>query len=321
MRQCPRFMETNNNIILRDHSLNAMWRAYRRTTRRTSVDPRIYIGQFLDDATNLDYLNARYYDSARGQFVQQDAVFWEVGVTQDGRNAMFNPQLLNSYGYAGDNPITQKDPSGRCPVCVIPVAIGLGAAGGLAQQGLTDVVANYSANGLNVRNYEWSSARDYAYSAASGAVIGAAISTGGVLGVGAFGTAAIAGGATAGSDIVRSVYVDKTPIDPYAIAFDSAANALTAGLLGAAPKIVGRKPQLFTQAFFTGSHTANEAGKTAMGAVSGGVSMGVYSGGQRSPAISPVVSSPSSRATSQIIGLYQQLVSTLTAYRNALSSR
>jgi RHS repeat-associated protein len=69
---------------------------------------RKYIGQF-SDASNLDYLNARYYDSSRGQFISQDPVFWGDPKEQDLRN----PQSLNSYAYANDNPITGKDPSGR----------------------------------------------------------------------------------------------------------------------------------------------------------------------------------------------------------------
>src|SRR5262249_13520557 len=52
-------------------------------------------------------------DSARGQFISQDPVFWEIGQSQDGKNALSNPQALNSYGYANDNPITNKDPNGR----------------------------------------------------------------------------------------------------------------------------------------------------------------------------------------------------------------
>jgi uncharacterized protein RhaS with RHS repeats len=35
---------------------------------------RQYIGQFADQST-LDYLNARYYDSSRGQFLTQDRLF------------------------------------------------------------------------------------------------------------------------------------------------------------------------------------------------------------------------------------------------------
>jgi len=81
-----------------------------------SDSARKFIGQFADQS-NLDYLNARYYESTRGQFISQDPVFWEIGLSQDGKNALSNPQALNSYGYANDNPITGKDPNGRCTVC------------------------------------------------------------------------------------------------------------------------------------------------------------------------------------------------------------
>ena len=69
---------------------------------------RQYIGQFADQS-NLDYLQARYYDPSRGQFLSEDPVFWENPKAQD----LTNPQSLNSYSYANDNPITGKDPSGR----------------------------------------------------------------------------------------------------------------------------------------------------------------------------------------------------------------
>src|SRR6516225_3339814 len=76
-------------------------------------EKRQYIGQFSDAQTNLSYLQARYYDSSRGQFVTQDPVFWEIGLTPDGQKALVDPQSLNSYAYANDNPITKKDPNGR----------------------------------------------------------------------------------------------------------------------------------------------------------------------------------------------------------------
>ena len=79
----------------------------------SDVSQRKYIGQMYDEASGLNYLNARYYAAAQGQFISQDPVFWEIGLSQDGKNALSNPQALNSYGYANDNPITGKDPNGR----------------------------------------------------------------------------------------------------------------------------------------------------------------------------------------------------------------
>jgi RHS repeat-associated protein len=58
-------------------------------------------------------LNARYYDSARGQFLSQDPVFWEIGQTSVGKGILLDPQLLNGYAYAIGNPITGKDADGR----------------------------------------------------------------------------------------------------------------------------------------------------------------------------------------------------------------
>ena len=74
---------------------------------------RQYIGQFTD-TTGLDYLNARYYDSARGQFMSEDPVFWEIGQTNDGKQALIVPEMQNAYGYSNNNPIVNRDPSGRC---------------------------------------------------------------------------------------------------------------------------------------------------------------------------------------------------------------
>jgi RHS repeat-associated protein len=69
---------------------------------------RKFIGQFTDDST-LSYLNARFYDSGRGQFISEDPVFW-------GKQDLSDPQALNTYSYADDNPILKEDPSGKCPV-------------------------------------------------------------------------------------------------------------------------------------------------------------------------------------------------------------
>jgi cell wall-associated NlpC family hydrolase len=51
-------------------------------------------------------MRARYYDPARGQFISQDPVFWS------NRQNLANPQSLNSYSYAEDNPLVKKDPDG-----------------------------------------------------------------------------------------------------------------------------------------------------------------------------------------------------------------
>jgi RHS repeat-associated protein len=79
------------------------------TSTYPTNEKRQYIGQFSDAQTNLNYLNARYYDGQRGQFVSQDPVFLANPKNQHLRN----PQSLNSYSYANDNPIVNKDPDGE----------------------------------------------------------------------------------------------------------------------------------------------------------------------------------------------------------------
>src|SRR4029450_338731 len=91
----------------REQSLHAMWQAF----RACSFSDQQLVEN--DAGVVRDLLNARYYNPNQGQFISQDPVFWEIGLTQDGKNALTNPQALNSYGYANDNPITGKDPNGR----------------------------------------------------------------------------------------------------------------------------------------------------------------------------------------------------------------
>lgn len=76
-------------------------------------EQRKYIGQEFDRDSQLSYLNARYYNPAIAKFISQDPVFWEIGSSKDGVNALKDPQSQNSYSYAGNNPIVNSDPSGR----------------------------------------------------------------------------------------------------------------------------------------------------------------------------------------------------------------
>jgi RHS repeat-associated protein len=82
---------------------------------------RKFIGEEYDEATSLSYLNSRYLDGARGQFLSQDPSFLAVGNPRELKaktnlelyEYLANPQGMNSYSYAGNNPIKNSDKSGN----------------------------------------------------------------------------------------------------------------------------------------------------------------------------------------------------------------
>ncbi len=73
----------------------------------------LFTGKELDDETNLQYFEARYYSPNVGRFYSQDRVFWELWNTKRWLEVLLDPQQLNSYSYARNNPIIYTDPSGE----------------------------------------------------------------------------------------------------------------------------------------------------------------------------------------------------------------
>jgi len=68
----------------------------------TGSEEFMYAGMLYDAVTGLYYDNARFYDPNTGKFMTADPI---GGVLSD-------PQSLNAYAYARDNPLTIIDPSG-----------------------------------------------------------------------------------------------------------------------------------------------------------------------------------------------------------------
>ena len=62
-----------------------------------------YTGKELDDSTGLYFYEARYYDPDLGRFISADTIVPSVT----------DPQALNRYSYARNNPILFTNPSGH----------------------------------------------------------------------------------------------------------------------------------------------------------------------------------------------------------------
>ncbi len=82
------------------------------------ANPFQYAGGYFESSTGLVKFGTRYYNPPLGRWTQQDPVAGSLG----------NPDSLNRYLYAKDDPVNMVDPSGRQSLAAICIAA---AAGGI----------------------------------------------------------------------------------------------------------------------------------------------------------------------------------------------
>src|SRR5215831_6259671 len=224
-----------------------------------------YIGQYEDPETNLSYLQARYYDGMKGEFLSEDPVF-----NGDPKQQLLtDPQSLNSYSYANDNPITKSDPSGRCleDGCIVEATAALGFAGGVATQAFHDYsTGDFSRRSLgqNISTYTLAGTAGAAVAAGT-ALVGIQAATLGLLA--RLGLAGLtAGTLTAGTDLGNNWLLGQ-PTNGGAVLTDSAVNALSSGVLTFFPGVRGALPQSISSALavFSKAHAARSGAEALFG--------------------------------------------------------
>ena len=138
-----------------------LYKAYGDTGFETGSDKvkNKFTGQERDNSTGLYYYGARYYDAKLGRFITADSIVPDMN----------NPQALNRYSYAYNNPVKYTDPSGHFGVCAVP-GVAVYCAAGAA--GIGNVVVGAAIRGLSGEDiFDFGAiGTDFAIGAAGGAV-------------------------------------------------------------------------------------------------------------------------------------------------------
>ncbi|MBI4356095.1 MAG: glycohydrolase toxin TNT-related protein [Candidatus Omnitrophica bacterium] len=138
--------------------------------------PHKFTGQRQDASTGLYYYNARYYDPQLARFTQPDSFV----------QAPVDPQTLNRYAYARNNPVKYVDPSGHF-LFLAPLFSFLASLAELAFYG--SILGALSFVGIGAITGQISSFSAMLNLAASGASFGATMAVGGPFVSAAVGTA------------------------------------------------------------------------------------------------------------------------------------
>ena len=87
--------DINGNTILRDERNDS------------TLQNKLYTGHKYDNVTGLTYAHARYLDTRTHTFTSVDPLYYQLSSAQ-----LYNPQLMNAYSYANNNPVSNTDPTG-----------------------------------------------------------------------------------------------------------------------------------------------------------------------------------------------------------------
>jgi RHS repeat-associated protein len=113
-----RLITSATGVVTGSYTYGAYGAVAKQTGATTALQ---YDGQYTDAESGLQYLQARYYDPATGQFLTVDPLVSLTG---------------KPYGFADDDPVNESDPSGQtsifgfcAPGWLLPVGLGIGLVG------------------------------------------------------------------------------------------------------------------------------------------------------------------------------------------------
>ncbi|HCX49603.1 MAG TPA: hypothetical protein DG757_11355 [Bacillus sp. (in: Bacteria)] len=96
-------MTDESGKVVASYTYDAWGNILSQSGELAEINPYRYAGYRYDDDTKLYYLMARYYNPENGVFLSLDPV----------RGDLMEPQTLNGYNYANNNPIMNIDPDGN----------------------------------------------------------------------------------------------------------------------------------------------------------------------------------------------------------------
>jgi RHS repeat-associated protein len=98
---------TNASAAITEVSDYLPYGAIRTDDKLAFNEQRKFAGHELDASTGLSYMDARYYNPSYGRFASEDPAFLDLSFN------LSDPQSLNSYAYARNNPLIYIDPDGK----------------------------------------------------------------------------------------------------------------------------------------------------------------------------------------------------------------
>lgn len=100
---------------------------------------RLFAGKTIDPENLLYYFGARYYDKNTGKFITMDPFGQKLQDLENDKLNVFlsDPQRLNAYSYASNNPINNTDPTGQLSARAL-----LDPSSTVAQLGFWHAIAN-----------------------------------------------------------------------------------------------------------------------------------------------------------------------------------